>query len=91
MNRIWSSEVHVGIVLESPVDLLQTWRSLGAPRNGKTHSHGLVVLNIGILAYNDYLEIGKTGLVERVKDELLRWEASRLLVITLDESEQIGE
>ena len=86
-----SSEVHIFIVLQGTVNLKKTRRSLDLSRNGKAHSHRLIVLDVGILPNNDNLKVRKSRLVESIENQVLWREASRLLILALHILEEIHE
>ena len=91
VDRAGSSEVHIWVILEGAVDLEQTWRRLNLPRYGEAHAHGLVVLDVGVLAHNDNFEVRKSRLIEGIKDELLRRKASGSCILTLHVLEQVDK
>ena len=88
MGGSGSFEVDLLVILESPVDLIETRRALGSARYREAHSHRLVILDVWVLTYNDYLQVCIAGLVERIENQVLRREASRGRVLTLDELEE---
>ena len=83
MDWARSSEVHIFIVLQGTVNLKKTRRGLDLSRNGKAHSHSLIVLDVRILSDNDNLKVRESRLVESVENQVLWREASRLLVLAL--------
>ena len=83
MDRARSSEIHISIVLQGTVNLKKTGRSLDLSRNGKAHSHRLVVLDVRVLPDNDNLEVCESRLVESIENQVLWREASRLLILAL--------
>ena len=91
VHRTGSSEVHIRVVFEGAVDLEQTGWGLYLPRHREAHAHGLVVLDVGVLAHNDNLEVRKSRLIERIKDELLRREASRIGILPLHVLEEVDK
>ena len=83
--RVWRLEVDVRIVLQGLVDVAKTGRHLNTLGDGEAEAHGLVELDVGILAHHHDLEVAEGYLFECVEDKFLRRIDLLRLVLALDE------
>lgn len=70
-------EVYICVIDESMVYGLQTRRRSCLPRHTERHPHGLVVLDVGVLAHDHDFEVRVRRLLKRVEDQVLRGKALR--------------
>ena len=84
-------KIDLRVVDQSMVNLLQAGGTFGRSRNTKRHAHRLVLFDVGVLTHDHDFEIAELGLCEGVKDELLRWVARALLILTLHKAVEAAE
>ena len=71
MEGCGSGEVYIRIIDKSMVYGLQTRRRSRLPRHTERHPHSLVVLDVGVLAHDHYLEVLIRRLLKSVEDQVL--------------------
>ena len=71
MDRVWHLKVHLTVVVKCLIDVFQTWRALNVLGDREAKTHGLAILDVGILSDDDYFELAEGHVVECVKDQVL--------------------
>ena len=88
MQRGRSPEVYVLVVVQGVVNLLKTRRTLGGPWNREAHPHGFVLLDVGVLPHDHYLQDAVVSLLERVENQVFGRVALSSSVLALHISEK---
>ena len=50
-------EVHVRVVVERPVDLLERWRAFRGSWHRERHAHRFILFDVRVLAHDHYFQI----------------------------------
>ena len=85
MDRVWHLKVHLTVIVKCLVYVFQTRRTLNILGYRKAKTHGLSILDIGILSDDHYFELAEWHVVEGVEDQVLGREDRLCLILTFNE------
>ena len=85
MDGVRHLKVHLTVAVKCLVDVFQTRRALNFLGDREAKTHGLTILDVGILSDNHNFELAEWHVIEGIEDQVLGREYSLCLVLSLYE------